>query len=90
MSTNTDHYLERMCEHISNMRECVAEIATSANWSARPSVLYRPTLSLDGNQWCALYGRNLQEGIAGFGDTPADAMRHFDSEFMYRKASEQP
>jgi len=24
----------------------------------------------DGNQWCCLYGENLQEGIAGFGSTP--------------------
>jgi len=23
----------------------------------------------DGNQWCYLYGENLQEGISGFGDT---------------------
>ena len=27
----------------------------------------------DGNQWCFLYGENLQEGIAGFGDTIFDA-----------------
>jgi hypothetical protein len=33
------------------------------------------TVSLDGNQWCALLGGNLQEGIAGFGDTPAEALR---------------
>ena len=30
---------------------------------------------LDGNQWCALVGENLQEGVAGFGDTPSDALR---------------
>lgn len=30
-------------------------------------------ISLDGSQWCALVGENLQEGIAGFGDTPLDA-----------------
>ena len=23
----------------------------------------------DGNKWCFLYGDNIQEGIAGFGDT---------------------
>ena len=28
----------------------------------------------DGDQWCALYGENLQEGVAGFGRTPAEAM----------------
>lgn len=86
MSVNIEQYLEIAVGHISNIRDCVSELATAANWAARPSVLYRPTLSIDGNQWCALYGENLQEGIAGFGDTPADAMRRFDSEFMHRKA----
>ena len=28
----------------------------------------------DGNKWCALYGEDLQVGIAGFGDTPFMAM----------------
>ena len=44
----------------------------------RPSYLYKPTLNRDGNRWCALYGENLQEGIAGFGDTPGEAMLSFD------------
>ena len=47
-------------------------------WSKRPSVYLRPSLGLDGNQWCALYGPNLMEGVAGFGDTPDDALRAFD------------
>jgi hypothetical protein len=44
----------------------------------RPSVLYRPDLGLDGSKWCALYGSDLMNGVAGFGDTPADAMADFD------------
>jgi hypothetical protein len=31
-------------------------------------------ISLDGNMWCALHGPNLQEGMSGFGDTPAEAL----------------
>jgi hypothetical protein len=38
----------------------------------------RPALSLDGNKWIALYGENLQEGVVGIGDSPAEAMRDFD------------
>ena len=38
----------------------------------------KPTLSVDGNQWCFLYGDNLQEGVAGFGDTPNLAMMDFN------------
>lgn len=31
----------------------------------------------DGNQWCFLYGENLQDGIAGFGDTIFEAAWDF-------------
>ena len=33
------------------------------------------TLEKDGDQWCALLGKNLQEGKAGFGDTRSNALR---------------
>ena len=29
----------------------------------------------DGDQWCALYGVNLQEGVAGFGGTRFEAVK---------------
>lgn len=44
----------------------------------RPSVLFRPKVFVDGGSWCALYGDNLQDGVAGFGDSPAKAMWDFD------------
>ncbi len=47
----------------------------------KPSVLYRPTLSVDGNQYCALLGQDLQSGVAGFGDTAEAAMADFDKAF---------
>lgn len=43
-----------------------------------PSVVYRPRLFMDGDKWCALYGDNLQDGVAGFGDSPALAMHDFN------------
>ena len=36
--------------------------------------LLKPRLFQDGNQWCVLYGENIQEGIVGFGDTPNNAI----------------
>ena len=54
-----------------------------------PSVLFRPRLSLDGNQWCALYGENLQEGVAGFGDSPEGAMADFDKNWCAPLAQPQ-
>ncbi|MGO4763852.1 hypothetical protein AB4120_15045 [Cupriavidus sp. 2KB_3] len=57
------------------------EMLAAAMMAQRPSVQYRPTISIDGNQWCALYGDNLQDGVAGFGDSPAEAMADFDTEW---------
>lgn len=52
-------------------------IETMSQWT-RPSVMYRPTLAADGDKWCALFGADLMEGVAGFGDTPEEAMQAFD------------
>ena len=38
----------------------------------------------DGNQWCFLWGKNIQEGVCGFGDSPEEAMQAFEKE-MYKK-----
>lgn len=45
----------------------------------RPATIMKPRLFIDGNQWCALYGENLQSGVAGFGPCPFDALLAFDS-----------
>ena len=31
----------------------------------------------DGNQWCFLYGNNIQEGVCGFGNTIYEAAKEF-------------
>lgn len=54
----------------------------------RPSVLFKPELQKDGNQWCALLGKDLQVGVAGFGDTPYQAMGEFDKEWEKSMKSE--
>lgn len=53
----------------------------------RPSVVFKPVLSKDGNMWCALFGNNLQEGVAGFGSTPAKAMWAFDTAWLHSSGS---
>lgn len=57
------------------------EYLNAAMEQQRPSVLYRPEIMADGDQWCALLGADLQVGVAGFGDTPAAAMAAFDQAF---------
>ena len=37
-------------------------------------------LSIDGNQYCVLIGANPQEGVEGFGDTAAIALRNLSFE----------
>jgi hypothetical protein len=56
----------------------------------RPCVMFRPAISIDGNQWCALYGDNLQDGVAGFGNSPAHAMREFDAAWIKPLTSKSP
>jgi hypothetical protein len=43
--------------------------------------MFHPQLSVDGDQWCCLYGSDLQSGIAGFGKSPVDAIRHWNAEW---------
>jgi len=50
--------------------------------SQRPSTEYPPKLSIDGDMWCALYGENLQDGVAGFGRSPREALADFDEQWV--------
>lgn len=46
-----------------------------------PSNIYRPRLTIDGDQWCALYGDSLEDGVAGFGSSPHAAYRDFNKQW---------
>jgi hypothetical protein len=54
----------------------------------RPCVLFQFSLkiSLDGNQYCVLYGEDLMSGVAGFGSTMEEAHRDFDLNWLTQKA----
>lgn len=56
----------------------------------RPFMLLQPKMFPDGNMWCALYGDDLQSGVAGFGNTPAQAAQQFDIEWLNAKAGIEP
>jgi len=43
--------------------------------------MLKPSLQRDGNQWCVLYGDDLQVGIAGFGDSPHKAVLNFNADW---------
>ena len=40
--------------------------------------LLKPRIFIDGSMWCVLYGENLQDGVAGFGETPELAVFEFN------------
>lgn len=80
MNQLLDHEWQQLAvnsvDHAARMSAEAIRQATS--YYTDPSVLYRPKLSIDGDQWCALYGDNLHDGVAGFGNSPQLAMRAFD------------
>lgn len=61
----------------------------ASEWN-RPSAIFRPKISIDGNMYCALYGDNLQDGVAGFGKSPADAMWDFDKNWNEKLELQEP
>ena len=66
---------ELICDE-GNLRREVAEMLK------RPSTIYRPRIYTDGNKWCALYGDNIQDGVAVFGDSPEEAFADFDAAWV--------
>jgi len=51
----------------------------------RPFYMLRPPVFPDGNMWCALYGEDLQMGVAGFGETPELAAADFDKNWREQR-----
>jgi hypothetical protein len=64
-----------------NAAQCI-EIA-AVEWGS-PHAVMRPQIFPDGTQWCALYGEDLQSGVAGFGATPGDAAADFDKNWRHQ------
>lgn len=73
---NVGHYFQQTCY----------EMQSAAQEHGRPSAVFKPTLTQDGNAWLAVLG-DLPTGVVGCGDSPAMAMADFDSAW-YRKAGD--
>ena len=62
----------RACtEHLEREKSLTVELL-------RPFRLMKTRIFADGNEWCVLYGENLQDGVSGFGSSPEEASRNFD------------
>ena len=77
MNSEHSHMAASSIAHSADMAK---EAIQQAAWLyAEPSAIYRPKIYIDGDHWCALYGDNLQDGVAGFGKSPAQAMNDFNA-----------
>lgn len=78
--SNADEYMRMASEAICHTANCVRIEANLVQQALTlPSAVYRPRVYPDGNAWCALYGDNIQDGVCGFGPTPAAAVAAFDA-----------
>ncbi len=66
-------------EHLHGFLDEAAHSIRNATFEQeRPFMLLRPRIFQDGDQWCALLGDNLQEGVCAFGDSPSKASYEWD------------
>lgn len=89
-SVNIDGVARQALDISFAVEQVRSDISYHLSCAARPSVLFRPRLFLDGSQYCALYGEDIMAGCAGFGDTASDAMANFDKNWNEQKLKEQP
>jgi len=76
---NEEEYWSNRCNE--EMRQMQIYYGDVGYQAIRPSTVYKPKIFVDGNQWCVLYGEDLQSGVAGFGESPEKAMDEFDKEW---------
>ena len=83
--------IDLLCSAIESYSRNVMVSFQTMIWEyERPSVIFRPKVFMDGNQWCALYGDNLQDGVSGFGNSPAEAVYDFDKSWSAKLKVEEP
>jgi hypothetical protein len=77
---NIDHHFQYAAQ----------DFACAASEQQRPCVLFKPELSLDGDMYCTLFGKDLVQGVAGFGKSAAEAMTDFDKNWYVKMPTKEP
>lgn len=49
--------------------------------------MLQPSIEIDGNQWCVIWGTMPEKYIAGFGDTLSQAVSNFYNDYLNQKVS---
>ena len=76
--------LEERLKNANYEHQCIMDTLVTTNEYNLFSIL-KPKLTKDGDQWCVLYGTNIQEGVVGFGDTPYLAILDWDKAWNKNK-----
>ena len=63
-------------------QKAVAAFLARLDLELTPSYLIKPRSFRDGDQWCALLGDNIQQGVTGFGVSTELAYASFDTEWV--------
>ncbi len=79
MSDVTEEWKLQYLENISKSVDFLGGIVIHLERISSPAAIFKPKVFPDGKLWCALYGENLQEGVAGFGETPELAICDFNA-----------
>lgn len=83
MCLNIPDYMHGNVQDIINLQ---AEVVSCQLLEAQRKSTWAVVLGLvpfkDGDSWCVLYGADIQEGVCGFGSTPALAMMAFNDAFI--------
>jgi hypothetical protein len=90
---NEEHYWIERLNFDANYAQQIHQSQISKAVEAEEMNLFsmlKPKVSIDGNQYCVLYGENLMEGVAGFGDTLMDAIWDFNKSFRTPIELQQP
>ena len=62
-------------------------LETHAMWECISALGIKPFK--DGNQWCFLYGNNIQDGVCGFGKTIFEAALNFYTNIKIEEARKE-
>lgn len=81
-----DTLIEWLSAHTPTLQDGASAYLCAMQSLDSPHVRMRPAVYKDGDKWCALYGPDLQSGVAGFGDTPAQACSAFDAVWLKGEA----
>ncbi len=74
MGTDYEQIESSQRQHHEECRHNEVMIEATIGVDYKHFAMIKPKLYKDGDQWCCLYGENIQVGIVGFGDTPFAAV----------------